>query len=202
MITKAMKLLLILVYYGKQGISRAQLIEYLYGNEDMTDIANNLRVTIHRLKKVLEKAGLPESDYVEQREGRYYWSCPIKIETDVEKFKQLFQQAQTEADEMKKMLDAVYTGDGLSEHQKKVSENTKKRDLAIILTFLGTGIRVSECVGINLDDIDMENNKNTSQESCKIYDELKGYFPAEYDLTPDELEKYSGSIEWIDVCKR
>ncbi len=62
-----------------------------------------------------------------------------------------------EADEMKKMLDAVYTGDGLSDHQKKVSENTKKRDLAIILTFLGTGIRVSECVGINLDDIDMEN---------------------------------------------
>lgn len=104
MITKAMKLLLILVYYGKQGISRARLIEYLYGNEDMTDIANNLRVTIHRLKKVLEKAGLPESDYVEQREGRYYWSCPIKIETDVEKFKQLFQQAQTEADEMKKAM--------------------------------------------------------------------------------------------------
>ena len=62
-----------------------------------------------------------------------------------------------EADEMKKMLDAVYTGDGLSDHQRKVSENTKKRDLAIILTFLGTGIRVSECVGINLDDIDMDN---------------------------------------------
>lgn len=62
-----------------------------------------------------------------------------------------------EVDEMQKMLDAVYSGDGLSEHQKKVSENTKKRDLAIILLFLGTGIRVSECVGINLDDIDMEN---------------------------------------------
>lgn len=62
-----------------------------------------------------------------------------------------------EADEMRKMLDAVSTGDGLSEHQKKVSGNTKKRDLAIILTFLGTGIRVSECVGINLDDIDLDN---------------------------------------------
>lgn len=62
-----------------------------------------------------------------------------------------------EVDEMQKMLDAVYSGNGLSEHQKKVSENTKKRDLAIILLFLGTGIRVSECVGINLDDIDMEN---------------------------------------------
>lgn len=62
-----------------------------------------------------------------------------------------------ETDEMQKMLDAVYSGEGLSDHQKKVSENTKKRDLAIILLFLGTGIRVSECVGINLDDIDMEN---------------------------------------------
>lgn len=62
-----------------------------------------------------------------------------------------------EADEMKKMLDAVYTGEGLSCHQKKVAENTKKRDLAIILIFLGTGIRVSECVGINLDDIDLDN---------------------------------------------
>ena len=62
-----------------------------------------------------------------------------------------------ETDEMKKMLDTVYSGDGLSDHQKKVSENTKVRDLAIILLFLGTGIRVSECVGINLDDIDLNN---------------------------------------------
>ncbi len=30
---------------------------------------------------------------------------------------------------------------------------------------------------------------NNSQGKDKIYDALKGYFPAEYDLTPDELEK-------------
>lgn len=60
-------------------------------------------------------------------------------------------------EEMQKMLDAVYTGDGLSEHQRKVSAQTKTRDLAIILTFLGTGIRVSECVGLNIEDIDFEN---------------------------------------------
>ena len=30
---------------------------------------------------------------------------------------------------------------------------------------------------------------NNSQGKDKIYDQLKGYFPAEYDLTPDELEK-------------
>lgn len=62
-----------------------------------------------------------------------------------------------EPEEMQKMLEAIYSGDGLSEHQKKVSAQTKKRDLAIILTFLGTGIRVSECVGLNIEDIDFEN---------------------------------------------
>ena len=28
-----------------------------------------------------------------------------------------------------------------------------------------------------------------SQGNDKIYEELRGYFPPEYDLTPDELEK-------------
>ncbi len=60
-------------------------------------------------------------------------------------------------DEMQRMLDAIYTGDGLSDHQRKVSAQTKSRDLAIILTFLGTGIRVSECVGLNIEDIDFDN---------------------------------------------
>ena len=32
----------------------------------------------------------------------------------------------------------------------------------------------------------MEKNNNSTED---IYEELKGYFPAEYDLTPDELEK-------------
>ena len=60
-ITKAMKLLLILLYCGKEGITRNKLLEDLYGREELSDAANNLRVTIHRLKKMLYDAGLPES---------------------------------------------------------------------------------------------------------------------------------------------
>ena len=37
-------------------------------------------------------------------------------------------------------------------------EKTKYRDLAIVTLLLGTGIRVSECVGLDIDDVDFKNN--------------------------------------------
>lgn len=51
--TKSMKLLQILLHCGENGISRAKLLENLYGREELADVANNLRVTSHRLKKCL-----------------------------------------------------------------------------------------------------------------------------------------------------
>lgn len=103
MITKAMKLLLILIYYGEEGISRGQLIENLYGHEEITDVANNLRVNMHRLKKVLEKAGLPDYEYVQHRNDKYYWTGPVEVETDVDKFKFFLKNATQETDEHKKV---------------------------------------------------------------------------------------------------
>ncbi|MBE5773167.1 MAG: integrase [Clostridiales bacterium] len=63
-----------------------------------------------------------------------------------------------EIDEVARMLDIVESGDKVSEQQKKYNDNTRMRDLAILTLFLGTGIRVSELVGINLDDIDFSLN--------------------------------------------
>ena len=56
--TKAMKLLQILLYHGDTGISRDKLLDELYGREELADAANNLRVTAHRLKKIIVDAGL------------------------------------------------------------------------------------------------------------------------------------------------
>ena len=61
-----------------------------------------------------------------------------------------------EIDEVARMLDAVETGDALTEGQRRFHNATKKRDLAILSLFLRTGIRVSECVGIDMDDLDFD----------------------------------------------
>ena len=37
-------------------------------------------------------------------------------------------------------------------------KTTRERDLAMLTLFLGTGIRISECVGLNTDDIDFSIN--------------------------------------------
>ena len=63
-----------------------------------------------------------------------------------------------EADEMQKLLDTASTGEGLSSRQQKLMKFTGTRDQAMLLLFLGTGIRVSECVGLNIDDLDFKQN--------------------------------------------
>lgn len=63
-----------------------------------------------------------------------------------------------EIDEVARMLDLVESGDSLTERQKSYNEHTKLRDLTILTLFLGTGIRVSELVGLNLNDIDFSTN--------------------------------------------
>ena len=61
-------------------------------------------------------------------------------------------------DEIGDMLYTVETGAGLTKHQLAFHESTKLRDTAIITLFLGTGIRISELVGLNLDDVDLKTN--------------------------------------------
>lgn len=60
-------------------------------------------------------------------------------------------------DEVALLLDEVESGEKLTKQQKAFHEKTKIRDLAMMTLFLGTGIRVSECVGLNLDDVDFKN---------------------------------------------
>lgn len=63
-----------------------------------------------------------------------------------------------EVDEVAKLLDEVESGSHLTSKQKEYHKLTKDRDLALLTLLLGTGIRVSECVGLNISDIDFSVN--------------------------------------------
>lgn len=63
-----------------------------------------------------------------------------------------------DSDEVFNIIDAAETGDGLSSHQKFYHEKNKVRDGAILMLFLGTGIRISELVGLNNDDLNFKDN--------------------------------------------
>ncbi|MBR5713261.1 MAG: tyrosine-type recombinase/integrase [Clostridia bacterium] len=64
-----------------------------------------------------------------------------------------------EPDEMAKLLSTVESGDGLTKKQKQYHQSNAIRDTAIITLFLGTGMRISELVGIDIDDINFMSNE-------------------------------------------
>lgn len=101
--TKSMKLLQILLHCGENGIARAKLLENLYGREELADVSNNLRVTSHRLKKMLVDAGLPEYDYIQIKSGIYRWNAPMEAEVDALMFSHLIELGKAETDEEKKI---------------------------------------------------------------------------------------------------
>ncbi|RGY95262.1 tyrosine-type recombinase/integrase [Clostridium sp. AM58-1XD] len=62
-----------------------------------------------------------------------------------------------DVDEVALLLDEVEQGEALTKKQKSFHDKTKIRDLALLTLLLGTGIRVSECVGLDISDIDFKN---------------------------------------------
>jgi len=64
--------------------------------------------------------------------------------------------------EVQAILNAIDSGSAYtSERQRKYNQKTRGRDLAILTLMLNTGIRVSECNGLDLTDVDFHVNSLT-----------------------------------------
>ncbi len=90
-----------------------------------------------------------------------------------------------EPDEVQRLMDTVVSGDGLSERQKKYLSVTQKRDIAILMLFLGTGIRVSELIGLDTDHLDF--TQNAFMVTRKGGNQVILYYP---DAVKEALEHY------------
>ena len=64
-----------------------------------------------------------------------------------------------ENNEVREVLDGAETQNSLTANQKKHSQKHQLRDTAILTLLLHTGMRVSECVGIDYKDVDWEHSR-------------------------------------------
>ena len=62
-------------------------------------------------------------------------------------------------EEVVELLDTIESGDGLTKKQLESHNQLKIRDLAILTLLLGTGIRISECVGLDINDVDFNKSQ-------------------------------------------
>ncbi|HPF87846.1 MAG TPA: tyrosine-type recombinase/integrase [Candidatus Limiplasma sp.] len=92
-----------------------------------------------------------------------------------------------EPDEMHRLIHAVSTGERLTQRQQAYHKTVGVRDFAIIMLFLGTGIRVSECVGIDLQDFDFDSNALLV--TRKGGNQVIVYYP---EATADAIKEYYG----------
>lgn len=112
-------LMQLVLHHREEGVSRERLEQILFGDRDLGNVHHSLRTVVYNAKKKLKAAGLPEVNYIEQRDGRYYWSPEIPVEEDAAEFDRLCREAETEKDLDNKLgqyLDAcyLYTGEFLS----------------------------------------------------------------------------------------
>ncbi len=93
-----------------------------------------------------------------------------------------------EKDEVERMLDAVQSPATFTQRQKNYNKNTQIRDNAIVTLFLGTGIRISELVGLNVEDFDF--SQNAFKVTRKGGNQTILYFPLEVKTALEQwLEK-------------
>lgn len=84
-----------------------------------------------------------------------------------------------DAGEVSELISIAETGNGLTKHAAGYHNKTKIRDTAILTLFLGTGIRISELVGLDNDSFDFSENsflvtrKGGNQAILYFSDEVK-----------------------------
>lgn len=97
--------------------------------------------------------------------------------------------------EVAQLIDDIESGEKLSAREKIWHAKNKIRDLAITTTFLGTGMRVTELVGIDLSDVDFDNgalriirkggNEDIVYFGNEVESFLRSYYDIRLEMTPE-----------------
>lgn len=103
--SKMLHLLMILMYSREEGVRREQLLEQLYGDNDIEQASNSLRASVYRLRRSLVAAGLPEGEYVTTSGGIYRWEADhVEMVLDVEEFRKKAAEAMEEKEKTQRIV--------------------------------------------------------------------------------------------------
>ncbi len=93
-----MYLMQMLLHAGEKGVSRDVLQQNLFRNKDLENVHHSTQSVIYNAKKRLLSLGLPNVNYIEQKNGVYYWNPVIPVEEDARIMEELYAQAEKTED--------------------------------------------------------------------------------------------------------
>lgn len=135
--SKTTQLFQLLMFHTEDGgISKAAMIDALYGRVEVENKNGSLNNTIFRLRKQLKDIGLPDSKYINIQSGMCCWDGNIEVQVDVNEFRKLIEKEKKEKREEDKLhlwMQAwkIYKGEFLPDmigEQWVAVENVRCRD--------------------------------------------------------------------------
>ncbi len=126
----------------------------------------------------------------------------VKVKNPKLHKKEIIRLKENEANDL---IETVTCGKGLTNKEYASAVRTKERDLALITLLLSTGIRISECVGLNISNINLEEkqfkvkrkggNEQILYFNDIVKDLLETYINDERMSIQNEIELINGNTE-------
>ena len=96
---KYIQLLELVWLSGDSGIPKEQLTNILYDREEQSNLSNSFNNLIYQMHKQLNKSGLPEHDYIVNRDGIFFLDDRVDMDLDVVRFMRNIENARNAEDD-------------------------------------------------------------------------------------------------------
>ena len=120
--TQFTSLVQLLIHKRENGVSREQMETELFADREVENVHHALQSVIYNAKKRLRKAGLPDINYIEIKNGIVYWTKEIEVWEDASEFERLYKEVENKKDTDARILYLeqmfkIYSGEFLTTRQ-------------------------------------------------------------------------------------
>ncbi len=120
--TQFTSLVQLLIHERENGVSREQMETELFADREVENVHHALQSVIYNAKKRLRKAGLPDINYIEIKNGIVYWTKEIEVWEDASEFERLYKEVENEKDTDARIMYLeqmfkIYSGEFLTTRQ-------------------------------------------------------------------------------------